>query len=49
MGTCRAGDNPDPPFLTMQVVDGVDTGSDGSVTQDEGRAALAKVKAARAK
>ena len=51
MGTCRAGDNPDPPFLdfTMQVFDGVDTRRDGFATQDEGPAAPAKVKAARTK
>jgi len=51
MGTCHAGDNPDPPFLdfTMQVFDGVDTRRDGFATQDEGPAAPAKVKAARTK
>jgi hypothetical protein len=40
-----------PEFLdfTMQVFDGVDTNSDGFVTRDEGRAALAKVRAAQTK
>lgn len=40
-----------PEFLefTVQVFEAVDTSGDGYVTPEEGRAALAKVKAAQAK
>ena len=40
-----------PTFLdfTMGVFEGIDTSGDGFVTQDEGRMAVAKVKAAQAK